>query len=205
MLASLLAAANLGNAFFYETWNFYGAIQVIGVSLLIVALLALPGQRIVAIARSRPRASVAALAALMATAFASTLVTVSAHLPALVRNASSPVASIAEQPLSIPSLAALVHLASIEKLAERCGLDQEGASRIVVDHMSYYALRDIRRPIHVLYVSDLGFGGGKAEGWLDPFLRGLGSPGVLARCDWMPPLDAAVVHGERGYCCARLR
>jgi hypothetical protein len=68
--------------------------------------------------------------------------------------------------------------------------------------MSYFSYLRDKQPIHVLYVSEVGYGGDLKNGKLLPFLKGLNSPGLITRCEWVPyPFREAQEKDDRGYCC----
>lgn len=203
MLALLLASADVLNVMLYNIQNFYAGIQYIPVSLLISVLLLKP---LAPLANERfskwlgyVPAFVCGLAALSVAVLLYTM------LPALQRNASNPVATIPGQPLSVPVFGVSAQLESIRDLAQSCHIPLQGSKNVVVDHMTYFALAADRNPIHVLYISELGYGGDLLGGKLVPFLKSLDSPGVISRCEWMPAeLRGSMKRNDLGYCCSSL-
>ena len=130
---------------------------------------------------------------------------VARYLPLLIKNSNNATAEIKEQFLSIPVFGIDKHIEVIRILAKQCGLPTHDIKNLVVDHMTYYAVNESQNPIHVLYISEAGFGGDLAEGKLEPFLRKLPSPGLLIRCTYLPPQLTKLPRIERdGYCCINL-
>lgn len=198
LLALLLAGANIGNAFFYNIQNFYAGAQFIPLTIIITMLL-MPSRR--ETIETRLPALVAYFMLLLLSV-ASMVTSLALVTPGIIRNSSSVQSSLPGQPLSIPVFGAQSHLSSIRKLGASCGIPVQSAESVVVDHMTYFAFVQDKKPIHVLYVSELGYGGDLTNGRLLPFLKSLGSPGLITRCEWVPKeLQRAQEKGEMGYCC----
>lgn len=124
--------------------------------------------------------------------------------PNLITNSDYESASIPGQPLSIPVIGTENHLLSIQELGKLCHIPEIDAQHIV-DHMTYFAYLRNKSPIHVLYVSEGGYGGDLAEGRLLPFLREKNSPGIITRCEWMPnDFRKNEIKNDRGCCCVNL-
>lgn len=200
-LAALLAAGDLLNVALYNLQNFYAGIQYVPLSMLISALLfnqlAHLRKWLAVRVTARLVVMLSASLALLSMCVLFYLVT-----PNLLRNAFNPTASIAGQPLSIPVLGAQAHLDSIRRLGESCHIPTQQAEHVVVDHMTYFAYLNDRNPVHVLYVSEQGYGGDLLDGKLLPFLKARKSPGLITRCEWVPAdLRNAQRQNELGYCC----
>jgi hypothetical protein len=201
VLALLLAAAGAANSFIYEAWHFYSGIQFVPVSITLLCLC-LPQLPNLSIPR---RIRGLFLCCLLAVAAASILTLFSNAFPILRNNSDIDQANIIGQPLSIPTFGTESHLASIRNLGERCGLTLDRRKYLVVDHMTYFAYRENKQPIHILYVSELGFGGDLGGGRLLPFLKKIDSPGVISRCEWIPAeLQGMAQRDDKGYCCVNL-
>ncbi|CDF96219.1 MULTISPECIES: hypothetical protein [unclassified Pseudomonas] len=198
VLALLLVGANVSNAFFYNIQNFYAGVQFVPVSIIIAALLM--HTRRVATLSNVSVLTAYSLLLLLATA---SLVTLSVLVtPGLVGNAAFTQSSLPGQPLSIPVFGIQPHLESITKLGASCNIPAQSAENVVVDHMTYFAYLRDKQPIHVLYVSEIGYGGDLSNGKLLPFLKGLNSPGLITRCEWVPyPFREAQEKDDKGYCC----
>jgi len=201
VLAMLLASADFINVLFFNIQNFYAGTQFVPMSIILVALLlqALPSRRF----KGRVLGFGYTLILLSSAFSLITLLTI--VTPAVVRNASAQQSSLPGQPLSIPVLGVDEHLQAIKKLSAACGVAPGSARSVVLDHMTYFAFLQDKNPIHVLYVSELGFGQDLNNGKLFPFLKSVGSPGVVTRCEWIPKeFKGAQIEGEMGYCCVNL-
>ncbi|WP_397451925.1 hypothetical protein [Pseudomonas sp. NA-150] len=201
ILAPLLVISNLFNVLFYNLQNFYAGTQFIPVSVVLVALMLQSMRQI------RPLAGVSASAyfILMACSTVSLIALFSLVTPSIIKHASSDLATIDGQPLSIPVLGATSHIESIKTLGAKCGISDASTANLVVDHMTYFAYLSDRSPIHVLYVSELGYGGDLTGGKLLPFLKKLNSPGIISRCEWIPnEFRAAQKSNDMGYCCVNI-
>ena len=200
LLAGLLASANILNALFFNIQNFYSGTQFVPVAIILTMLLLQD--------RSVPKSnaiSVASYSAISMLSVFSMVTLLSLVTPSAVQNSSYQKASLPGQPLSIPVFETRSHLESIEKLGASCGLSLANSESIVLDHMTYFAFIKDKKPIHVLYVSEFGYGGDLNNGRLLPFLRKLRSPGVITRCEWMPmEFRKAQKSDEMGYCCVNL-
>lgn len=202
VLAFLLVAGAIANAFIYEVWNFYGGGQVIPVSIMAISLLSpyIPNRLIPVCIRS------IFFYCLLITAAISILTLFIKSFPLLRNNAEVEQAEIIGQPLSIPIFGIKSHIKSIRMLGEECGLSPEINEHLVVDHMTYYAYIETKQPIHILYVSELGFGGDLVGGRLLPFLKRINSPGIISRCKWIPTeLKDMALSDNKGYCCVNLK
>ena len=200
-LAALLATGDLINVTLYKLQNFYSGIQYIPLSIVIVALLfhCFPA------VRSRLSETVTGRLTLLS-AVGLSLVSLFTLFylitPNLLRNADYASASIPGQPLSIPVLGVQAHLDSIRELGQSCHIPTDLAEHVVVDHMTYFAYLKDRSPVHVLYISKLGYGGDLLNGKLLPFLKERSSPGLITRCEWVPDEFRDIQRqNDRGYCC----
>ncbi|WP_241801731.1 hypothetical protein [Pseudomonas corrugata] len=198
VLALLVIGADVINAFFYNLQNFYAGLQFVPASIIVATLLM--HSRHPAKLGNKPVLFAYSLLLVLSVVSMTTLLTL--VTPAVVRNSSSTQSSLPGQPLSIPVLGVRDHLDSIRRLGQSCGIPARSAENVVVDHMTYFAFLNDKKPIHVLYVSEYGYGGDLSNGRLLPFLKGLNSPGLITRCEWVPlqfrPMQKM---GEMDYCC----
>lgn len=200
LLAASLASADIFNALFFNIQNFYSATQFLPISIILAALLVQ--------SLSRPKwhryVTRLFLVTLILPVFSMTTLLTDVF-PALLKNSSSTTAALPGQPLSIPVFNVQAHLESIEKLGASCRLSPENTKNLVVDHMTYFAYLNAKKPIHVLYVSEFGYGGDLNNGRLLPFLKKLDSPGLISRCEWVPLAFRRVQKSDdMGYCCVNL-
>ncbi|AHZ70282.1 hypothetical protein OU5_3203 [Pseudomonas mandelii JR-1] len=199
-LAALLASADIFNALFFNIQNFYAATQFLPIAIILAALLL----HNITIPKWRGYSAVG-YSAILIISILSMMTLLLAVFPATLKNSASAAATLPGQPLSIPVFNTQSHLKSIEKLGASCGLPPDNTRNMVVDHMTYFAYMKAKNPIHVLYVSEYGFGGDLSNGRLLPFLKKLKSPGVISRCEWMPLQFRNVQKSDdMGYCCVNL-
>ncbi|MBB3315506.1 hypothetical protein FHT77_001348 [Rhizobium sp. BK181] len=201
LLAALLASADILNALFFNIQNFYAGTQFVPISVILTALLmhSLPVQKLYG------RMATGCYSAILMFSIFSMATLLSLVTPSVMENSSSQKASLPGQPLSIPVFDTQSHLQSITSLGASCGLSPATSENLVLDHMTYFAFLKQKKPIHVLYVSEFGYGGDLTNGRLLPFLKKLGSPGVIARCEWMPnEFREAEISNDMGYCCVNL-
>ncbi|QKG68082.1 hypothetical protein HP062_22150 [Pseudomonas sp. B14-6] len=199
-LAALLASADIFNALFFNIQNFYAATQFLPIAIILAALLL----HNIIIPKWRGYSAVG-YSAILIISILSMMTLLLAVFPATLKNSASAAATLPGQPLSIPVFNTQSHLKSIEKLGASCGLPPDKTRNMVVDHMTYFAYMKAKNPIHVLYVSEYGFGGDLSNGRLLPFLKKLKSPGVISRCEWMPLQFRNVQKSDdMGYCCVNL-
>ncbi|UHL63244.1 hypothetical protein LSG25_14420 [Paralcaligenes sp. KSB-10] len=199
-LGILILFGSIGTAFFYNTWNFYGATQAVPIStiLLLICLysLKLDGK----LHKIQPLFFLAVICA-----STSMGILASQYLPTMIINSQTLAADIKNQPLSIPVFNTKEHISTIRNLAKACGVSGDNAKNLVVDHMTYFAFTELRNPIHVLYISEPGFGVDLANGKLLPFLKKMASPAIIARCTYMPSqLKTLKTIELGGYCCINL-
>lgn len=199
-LGLMIVVGELATAFFYKSWNFYSGAQYIPISILLV-IMWLPAYK----ERVAPLAiKLVCLLICLFSCFSMTLL-VSRYLPSMIHNSNLIAADIPNQPLSIPIFSAHEQLGVIRELAQQCKVTGDGSKNLVVDHMSYYAFRNLRTPIHVLYISGW-LGGDLTGGKLEQFLKKLESPGVISRCSYLPEQLRGRKHAELGgYCCVDLQ
>lgn len=200
LLAGLLAMGTFFNFFFYKTWHFYGGNQNIPISILLLLSI------ISCLPRKIPFGKIRFIS-ITVTLYASASIIILLHnyLPALVHNSKIQEAEIKGQFLSIPVFGVAHHIKTIKALAKQCDLATKNVSHLVLDHMTYYAFRENKSPIHVLYVSEIGFGPDLAHGKLEPFLHKLNSPGIIAQCPYIPEQLRSLPRIEKnGYCCINL-
>jgi len=200
LLAALLASTDILNVAFFNIQNFYAGTQFVPISMILTGLLmhSLPVQK---------------LYGSMAAGYSSTLIfsilsmatLLSLVTPSVIENSSSQKASLPGQPLSIPVFDTQSHLQSIKSLATSCGLSSATSENLVLDHMTYFAFLKQKKPIHVLYVSEFGYGGDLTNGRLLHLLKKIGSPGIISRCEWIPSeFRKAEKSNDMGYCCVNL-
>jgi len=199
-LGLFIVVGSLSTAFFMKSWNFYSASLYIPLSVVLLIFISINSKEIFyTVARNSIMVGTVSLSSF------SLWLLVSNESPLLFRATTSMSIEIPGQQLSIPALSASKHLENVRILASMCHIPKDGAKNLVVDHMTYYAFSELVTPIHALYVSEKVYGGDLSEGRLLSFLKQIRSPGVVARCEYVPPqLQQDIEHRYSGYCCLRI-
>jgi hypothetical protein len=187
------------HAFFYKSLPFYNCTLLISALSLVAALAVSVDQRPIV-----PRAlRQTALFALLVVASQNLVALIGHFGPTLRANARLPGPTVPDQPWAIPIFGFDEERTKIRELARSCAIAGDGDARLVIDDYTMHAFEHLREPINLFYVTDvfslLGkpYRGEKVR----PFLRSLGSPGIIGRCSLFPKAlkSAAQVSGE--YCC----
>lgn len=204
--AALFAATLLvclgGHLFFTKHWPFYNT----GFAIPQLALVATLGAAALAPTSPVLRRVGARIAPLfLAASLLSSVVTL-AHLgPRLLARASSDRVGtlLPDQPASVPPLHYAREREAIRAHAARCGIQGDGATKLVVDDATFFAFEDLHRPVHLVYVSDATMWGVDMPGEKNAaFLRRLGVSGMVTRCANLPTALAPKMHRDAlGYCC----
>jgi hypothetical protein len=199
ILAAALLVSLIGHAAFYniDSWNFYTSGLMIP-ALILFLLLVWPEDFYKRFSRKYAHIILALLLIFAAMNLCALMVNVA---PRLIEQSISRTSSIQGQWLSVTPFNFDEQKSTILALADQCGIKGDGASRLVVDHVTYYAFDHLRQPLHVLYISEDGFGGDIKGREIVSFLNEMGSPGIIARCSYIPPVLRNVVKDMRGYCC----
>lgn len=192
-----------GHLFFTKHWPFYHtpfAVPQLAVLAVFAGIATAPyvSRRLAA-----RRAFALGEAAFVLAALVSSVATV-VHLgPRLVALASHQGTLLAAQTASVPSLHYGAERVAIRAHAARCGIQGDGASKLVVDDATLFAFDDLYRPVHLIYVSDATMWGVYMPGEKNvAFLRDLGVSGMITRCAFLPTaLAPKMVRDDRGYCC----
>lgn len=202
LLAVAIALGNWLNAAIFNHQNFYSLAQYIPISLIILAMLFSDAWFSV---KSSPYSLLIEKPQLiLATVSVVTLLVLYSQVAYRFERYST--ADIPGQPLSIPSIGTSIHFRSIKDLSSQsCKLDVDSNRPMVLDHLSYYVYRKTTYPIHVLYVSELGYGGDLQGNKLIDFLKEKHVAGVAVRCSWIPAvLKPWEKKNNDGYCCVNL-
>lgn len=201
LLAGLLAFGSLGSWFLSRIWNFYGASQLLPLSLMLILSLPLADLQKRFVSSFNSVSIMLMLFASISMAFL-----VRNYLPVMISNSRSTTADISGQYLSIPVFGASQHIKTLNELANDCKLSSTRVKNLVVDQMTYFAFKNEPNPIHVLYVSESGYGQDLTNGRLKPFLSKIDSSGLIIRCSYLPPQLGELPRFEKnGYCCINLQ
>lgn len=197
IIATMLALSLLVHIALYNAWHFYTP-GLIFPALIILALLMwgeyLEKVPVVPLARIT-------LASLLVFAALNLGVLLVKVVPQMVRQSKSHGASLKDQWLSVSPFQFDIQRTTIRSLALQCNIEGDGVDRLIVDHATYYAFDRLREPIHVLYISEVAFGKDIEGREIIPFLTEIKSPGIIARCDYIPPALRDSAKSSHGYCC----
>ena len=197
-LVAALWVALVGHMAIYKVWNFYSGGLVIGQMVLLLALGA------VEFCWHRWRLNWL-LVALFSLFLSSAGVLVSTVVPRLLKATHSGGDGLPGQPLSVPIFDYQVHRDRVRLLANTCSIQGDGSRRLVVDYLTYFAFKDLREPMHLVYLSEGGFGSDlKGEAILS-FLSKMESVGVIAQCTFLPTALKKDAKHDGNLCCVDLK
>jgi hypothetical protein len=201
VLAFFLAVGLISNSIFFNVWHFYGAQQIIPLCNIIVLLLFAGLDQKIANTRFLTYLYLLIICASLASMISLVLI----QYPKLYANSQTSTFPIETQQLSSPHLSKNANFLAINDLARQCNISTESTSKLVVDHYTYYAFSKINQPIHIAYVSEIAFGGDLVSGKLVPFLRSIGSSGIIISCKYESPQFYGLTRFEQsGFCCYKL-
>jgi hypothetical protein len=190
-----------GHLALYKEWNFYGGALVIPLAgLLVVHSLA----RLRALPHPVWLAN-GVLGALLLLAVPSTAVLISQQGPPLLRTArSGDEVPVNQEAFSLNAFAYAATQQRIRNLAESCGLAGDGATRLVVDDLTYFAFTDLRQPLLLSFFGPSGWGADIA-GKTRRLLVDMQSDGMIARCELFGPEFRNQTLREGDLCCVDLK
>jgi len=200
-LIAALWLAFVGHLTIYRVWNFYGGALAITLMVMLLALCAalffeFKGKRLVG------KWSLTTILTLSLLSFAVLIFQVS---PKLVVLATSITDVLPGQPLSVKTLNFGSRREKLRLLAKTCDIQGDGAKRLVVDDLTYFAFENLRQPLHLIYLYDGGFGADIGGEKIRSFLSGMGSAGIIAQCTYISPAFNKVVVREGSFCCVNLK
>lgn len=201
MLTPALWIGFVGHLALYKEWNFYGGSLVIPLAgVLVVHSLA----RL----RELPRLASAAngaLGVLLLLVVASTAVLGRQLGPPLLRAArSADAVPVNQEAFSLNAFAYTSTRERIRSLAGSCGLAGDGATRLVVDNLSYHAFTHLRQPVYLGSLWPWGAGADVA-GKTRRLLVDMQSEGMIARCELFGPEFRHQTLREGDFCCVDLK
>lgn len=190
-----------GHLALYKEWNFYGGALVIPLAgLLIVSSMArlrdLP--RLAWVANGAP-------GVLLLLAISSTVVLLGQQGPPLLRAArSGDEVPVNQEAFSLNAFAYKATRERIRNLAGACDLAGDGATRLVVDNLSYHAFAYLRQPVYLGSLWPWGAGADVA-GKTRRLLVDMQSEGMIGRCDMFGPEFRNQTLREGDFCCVDLK
>jgi hypothetical protein len=191
----------VGHLALYKEWNFYGGALVIPLGALLI---------VHSLARLRDPPRLAwlangALGALLLLAVLSIAVLGRQLGPPLLRAArSADAVPVNQEAYSLNAFAYTSTRARIRSLAESCGLAGDGATRLVVDNLSYHAFTGLHQPVYLGSLWPWGVGADVA-GKTRKLLVDMQSEGMIARCDMFGPEFRNQTLREGDLCCVDLK
>jgi len=198
-LAGTLWFSLVAHLAIYRTWNFYGGILVIGTLVLLITL----SLGSVPWTKYWRRAGAAVLFLLCTIFVLSALVLASSVVPRLMNDGEGRDFGLPGQPLSVPTFTYAAQREKIRLFASACGLEGDGARRLVVDDLTYFAFDGLHEPMHLVYLSESGMGPDIKGGDLIGFLNRMASPGVIAQCTFLPPAVRQHAMEDGNLCCVK--
>lgn len=199
ILSASIAVGDFVIVSLFNEQNFYASTQYIPFSLIIFALL-LPiiERRFNFLSKTIDSVMVLIVGVILCISFA---INITLIFPLLIINSNSENAKIEQQPISVPVFKNEIHLSAIKKLGESCHLPEVEGNLLIIDQMTYFAYSKNKNPAHIHYVSEEYYGVDLKDKFLD-FFRKNNSPGLIARCEWIPEnLKSKMIYGNMGYCC----
>ena len=183
----------------YKAWNFYGGALVLGLSILLIVLGVVQAQWM-------DRAFLACRwlrSAFCLVSLVSAVVLAVQVVPGLFKAMGSGHIGLKDQPLSVPAYGFSERRERIRKFADECSLSGDGAHRLVVDDLTYFAFNNLREPLHLVYFYEDGFGSDvKGEATIR-MLERLGVEGIVAQCTFMPSLLLKQARKDGNLCCVK--
>lgn len=194
-----LWAGQVGHLALLREWNFYTGVLVVGVAVMLVAgcasrLRELPGVPV--LARGL-------LAVLMLLSLASTAQLAYSVAPRLLALAQATDEYLPRQPYSVNAFAFPAVRERLRALAGRCGIEADGARRLVVDDFSYFAFTGLSQPVHLAYLYP-GNWGSDVAGRSRGLLRDLGTRAIIGQCSLLSWEFRSEAVRDGNLCCVKL-
>jgi hypothetical protein len=199
-LVASLWTGYVGHLALYNSWNFYSGALILPLAIVILIWV---GIELFNLYIQRLWAKCTLLTILLFSLLSSYSLFFMI-IPKLVSIAYSDNGLSSSQPLSVPALKYASQRLNVRELAKSCGVVGDGASRLVVDDLTYFAFDGLREPIHMVYLYEGGFGADIPGAEIAPFLAKMKSSGIIAQCTYLPEFYKiqAVRHGN--LCCVKL-
>ncbi|WP_155888373.1 hypothetical protein [Cupriavidus sp. WS] len=189
----------LGHMLLYKTWNFYAGTLVVPVSGLLVTLCvaAIQDTRAVQWLGGAPRVLMVAFSPLLLLFLCSSALLLFTVLPLTIQSVRALGTGMSQQVLSIPAFGYAAQRTRIRDFAGRCHIQGDGARRLVVDNLTFFAFDNLKEPLQSDYLYDQGFGLDLKGDALPSLLRRIGS--TLFSASLM-----AIAQREGNICCIDL-
>jgi hypothetical protein len=200
LLFAALWAGLVANVALYREWHFYGGALVVTMAaiLTIHCAMRLCDRPVVA------RIAGVGLAVVLALSLLSTAVLAYQVAPRLLELTKSRGEALVGQPYSVNVFAFDGVRGRIRNLADACGVRGDGARRLVIDELSYFAFERLRQPLHAAFIWPGGWGADLA-GRIGRFLVDMESEGFVAQCTFLPAEFRYQALRDGNICCVNLR
>jgi hypothetical protein len=200
-LIAALWIALVGHLTIYRVWNFYGGSLAITLMVMLLALcstfdLGFKGKCLL---------RKWSLATFSVVSLLSSVVLIFLVSPKIILLATSAVDILPGQPLSVKTFNFSVRREHVRSLAKVCDIKGDGARRLVVDDLTYFAFENLQQPLHLIYLYEGGFGADIGGENICSFLSGIGSDGIIAQCTYISPVFNKIVVREGSFCCVNLK
>jgi hypothetical protein len=199
MLLAALWIGFAGHLAIYKVWNFNTGSFVVCLSVLLIVLSAVQVQwtkRACLVGRWLCTASYLIF-------LASASVLALQVVPGLFQAIGSANIGLKNQPLSVPTFGFSEQRDKIRKFADKCALSGNGARRLVVDDLTYFAFDNLKEPLHLVYFYELAYGVDIKGEPTTRMLEGLGAEGIVAQCTFMPSLLMKQARKDGNLCCIK--
>ncbi|MDO8448281.1 MAG: hypothetical protein Q7T10_05695 [Rhodoferax sp.] len=185
----------------YINWNFYASVLPLGVLALLICLCLVD----IPWSKNWRFFGVSIVIALSGVFLLSAFVLFSSLTPRLINLlAESNELGVPGQSLSVPTFRYPLQRERIRQFASLCGLKGDGATRLVVDDLTYLAFERLREPMHLAYISEKGMGQDIKGTELIRFLNSKGSSGIIAKCTLLPDAVRPYALEYENLCCVKL-
>jgi hypothetical protein len=189
----------LGHLMLYKVWAFYGGSFVVPVAAWLVLLCAGESRWV----GRNPALTVGILAPLSVILLASAAVTFTIVAPRLLTTVHPVGVGLPNQALSIPTFKFAEQREQVRAFARKCGLEGDGAKRLVVDNTTYFAFDGLREPLHLAYLNEGNYGADFQGERMRNLLLKLGVKGIIGQCTFLAPHFETEALRDRNLCCLK--
>lgn len=200
-LIAALWIALVGQLAIFRIWNFYGGSLAISLMVMTLALCSTFDLGF----RGRNLLGKCSLATLSVVSLLSSVLLIFQVSPRIILLATSAADVFPGQPLSVKTFNFSARREQVRSLAKLCDIRGDGASRLVVDDLTYFAFENLRQPLHLIYLYDGGFGADIGAEKIRGFLYGMESDGIIAQCTYLSPVFKNIAVREDNLCCVNLK
>lgn len=190
----------LGHLMLYKVWTFYGGSLVVPLAALLMLLCAGESRWT---SRS-PTWAAGILAPLFVVFLASASVVFTTVAPRLLTTVHPVGIGLPNQALSIPTFEFAEQRQQVREFARKCGLEGDGARRLVVDNTTYFAFDGLREPLHLAYLNEGYYGADFKGEQMRTLLLKIGVKGIIGQCTFLAPHFETEALKDGNLCCLKL-